>query len=252
MSADLIKQIGLQNKGVGRINSTDPFIGVGMAISGVLFNLENPSPDQVYLADIIFGQCRIPRYNGATLTRDIWSVSNHILVADMVYVLMCKKYNVPIDPNFRAVIYFHDAGEIYTGDMLTPIKMFLRKENGYAAFLSVSDAIDNAIGIRFDLKHYRHEDVKFIDNIAYEIERRWHRPVYPGVSHEENRLVEELIAEPEMDKLRNPESQELKWEKMRDLAINIGTPKLYESALELVNPYNTEAIENNLLETMNY
>jgi 5'-deoxynucleotidase YfbR-like HD superfamily hydrolase len=237
MSSDLIRKLRSNHTTLGQHPlAKGGFLGVGMAISGIMFNLEFPDPNDVHLCDIIFGESRIPRYNGATLTSEIWSVGNHILVCDAVYLFLCRKYGVPVDHEFRMALFFHDAAEIYTGDMVTPLKKIMRAANQYELFEKISDQIDEAIRTKFRLSdQIDHKDIKFIDNLAYEVERVWHRPVYD--SSKPLSFVEEAAAVTKF--LRDPGSLSQCWENLRNLALDINNDIINKYAVEIQNPYKT-------------
>lgn len=217
---------------------------VGMAISGIMFDLRQPNPDHVRLVDIMFGMSRIPRYNGATLTYHAWTVGNHILICDTAYLLLCHAHGAAPDPELRAALFFHDAAETFTGDMVTPLKKAMKKHGHFGVFGEVTDAIDAATATRFGLKPFAHATIKAIDTLAYDIERIWHRPLYrdsPASPAAPSRTAVLFAARPEMQALREPLTGAEQWERLRSLALEIGERmacrQMEAEAIEAHNPY---------------
>lgn len=217
---------------------------VGMAISGVMFDLRRPDPDSVRLADIMFGMSRIPRYNGATLTYHAWTVGNHILICDAAYLLLCREHGVAPDPELRAALFFHDAAETYTGDMVTPLKQAMKRHGHYVVFGEVADAIDAAIAGHFGLRAFDHATVKVIDTLAYDIERIWHRPLYlgtPAAPAAPSRTSMRFSRTPEIQRLRTPLTGAEQWDRLRSLALEISAAiacrQMEAEAVASHNPY---------------
>jgi len=85
-----------------------------ITISGIKFDLLNPTPEQIKLIDIAHSLSMTNRFNGHT--QFPYSVAQHSLaVAEMV------------DAPYKLGALLHDAGEAYIGDIITPIKRLLPK-----------------------------------------------------------------------------------------------------------------------------
>lgn len=80
--------------------------------TGLQFDLTNPEPSAVRLADIAAGLSRIARFNGHT--HDHYSVAQHSL--------LCESLVTGGDLVFRLAVLLHDAHEAYTGDITTPVQ----------------------------------------------------------------------------------------------------------------------------------
>ena len=89
--------------------------------SGARFDLENPSPDQIFDEDIAIALSRQCRFNGHS--RSFYSVAQHsCYVADEL-----RRSGEDADVQFAGLM--HDAAEAYVGDVIQPIKSML---SGYA------------------------------------------------------------------------------------------------------------------------
>lgn len=85
--------------------------------SGLAFDLLEPKPDQVCLADIAWSLGRLSRYTGHGLRH--CSVAEHsVRGADIAE----RKYGRATAWDFL----MHDAGETYTGDISRPMKLAIR------------------------------------------------------------------------------------------------------------------------------
>jgi len=85
-----------------------------ITISGIKFDLLNPTPEQIKLIDIAHSLSMTNRFNGHT--QFPYSVAQHSLaVAEMV------------DAPYKLGALLHDAGEAYIGDIITPVKCLLPK-----------------------------------------------------------------------------------------------------------------------------
>lgn len=159
-----------------------PGTKIGLAISRQHLDLVNPSPRNIHMSDMIFQLSRMPRYNGATVTRDIWTVGNHLCVGDAAYMALCAMGMVPYSPEIRAAFAFHDSPEMYISDLTTPCKAYLRLCGELSAYGSVEGRIAAAIATKYGLTYPLPPGVKAlvkdVDNLAYEIERFHFRPVF--------------------------------------------------------------------------
>lgn len=83
-------------------------------VSGELIDLANPDPASIKINDIAWGLSRIPRFCGHTITEVPYSVAQHsIAVANQIPVT---------DRRIQMLALLHDAAEVYTGDIPSPIK----------------------------------------------------------------------------------------------------------------------------------
>lgn len=83
--------------------------------SGKRFDLLNPQPEQVDLADIARSLARINRFTGHTSVP--YSVAEHA---------MHVEWFVGGDPLLRALALHHDDAEAYVGDVSAPMKLAMR------------------------------------------------------------------------------------------------------------------------------
>jgi hypothetical protein len=85
-------------------------------VTGKFVDIENPNRDDITLVDIAWALSRISRFAGHTITPIPYTVAQHsVLVARMCYE----------ETDSSAVALFgllHDAAEIYTGDIPSPVK----------------------------------------------------------------------------------------------------------------------------------
>jgi len=95
--------------------------------SGQLFDLLEPDPEQINLAEIITPLCRAQRYAGQTIKP--LSVGAHSLILSRL-----------VPRPLRAAALLHDAAEAYTGDITEPIKGLLP-----AATLNLLESVERGI-----------------------------------------------------------------------------------------------------------
>lgn len=82
-------------------------------VSGVAFDLLNPTPDMIRLSDIAHALSRIPRFNGHTPVP--YSVAQHSVHVSTLAGMIDG-------PQGALDGLFHDAAEAYIGDMPSPVK----------------------------------------------------------------------------------------------------------------------------------
>jgi hypothetical protein len=215
---------------------------IGMAISGTLLDLAAPRPKDIYISDIIFQMTRIGRYNCATLTRNLWTVGDHLRVSDAVYLWLCKTGYFTYDPEIRVAILLHDAEEIYTGDLVSPVKRLLRKLGNMLGFSDMTERLARAIALRFglrtDLTDAEHDMIKDVDQFAYEVEKVMHRPVFA-----DNIPIHCLTARmlPTMQAFRHVPDLESGWKALHalfsEVARELPSEALERALRECVNPY---------------
>lgn len=109
-------------------------------VTGKVVNVIEPSPDQICIDDIGWGLSRMPRFCGHTITEVPYNVAQHsVFVGREVYNILTNTEEYPelmeffhdiagisnspihvIETVMMAVL--HDASEIYTGDIPSPVK----------------------------------------------------------------------------------------------------------------------------------
>ena len=114
--------------------------------TGKRFELLNPQPEQVDLADIAHSLARLNRFTGHTIRT--YSVAEHSL--HCVQLLESEPLRIS-DPLLLAHALFHDAAEYIVGDVSAPLKVVLRQGPQHS-FLdrleqSVLDVIYAAVGL---------------------------------------------------------------------------------------------------------
>lgn len=222
---------------------------VGMAISGVFFDLANPKAEDVHVGDIMFQMARLPRYNGATLTPNIWTVGDHLRVCDAVYLALCAKGALKFDPMIRVAILLHDGAEIYTGDLVSPYKRLLRQHGDISTMEILTDKIDDKIAERFHLRKLTvsdHELIKDVDMFAYEVEKELHRPVFSD-DIEIHPLTKELLELPEITAFNELVGLAEGWRSLRNLffvaAADLKDKTLLHEVAACENPYTSGAMK---------
>jgi 5'-deoxynucleotidase YfbR-like HD superfamily hydrolase len=89
-------------------------------VTGKMVDVTNPTADQISIEDIAWGLSRISRFCGMTITEIPYNVAQHsIFVANEIVNLL------PSHLDLRRVMMLgllHDASEVYTGDLPSPIK----------------------------------------------------------------------------------------------------------------------------------
>jgi len=81
-------------------------------VSGVAFDLLDPTPEMVQLEDIAHALSRIPRFNGHT--RSHYSVAEHSVLGCLL-----------VPRELQTAFLLHDAHEAYIGDLTSPLKAAL-------------------------------------------------------------------------------------------------------------------------------
>lgn len=131
--------------------------------SGFCVDLMAPDFAGLTLTDLATGLSRLPRFNGATRGRP-YSVAQHsCLVAD---ILASQHHNV----QFQRAGLLHDAHEVVTGDIPTPVKAAIGRE----AVRQVEARLAAALFARFGLGPLlvQHWAIHEADQIALQTERR--------------------------------------------------------------------------------
>jgi hypothetical protein len=99
--------------------------------SGRRFWPQDPRPGDIDIVDIAHALARINRFNGHTL--ETYSVAQHCVLVSQ---------NVPL--GLRLFALFHDAGESYLGDLITPVKRLFR-----AFYDPVEQKVMDAVAAKF-------------------------------------------------------------------------------------------------------
>lgn len=147
-------------------------------VTGKLVNIQNPDPATINIEDIAWGLSRMPRFCGHTITVVPYNVAQHCMfVADEVEVLMKEAikagYNEHYAPYSNDLILkalLHDAAEVYTGDLPSPMK---RIPELRPIIKKIEAGLDAAIYASLDLAPMTEEDeriIKLADKIAQKIE----------------------------------------------------------------------------------
>lgn len=124
-----------------------------LTASGVQFDLEDPQPDMVCVADVAAALSKLCRFTGHTSR--FYSVAQHsVLVSDLA------------GPAFAFEALLHDAAEAYVGDISTPLKQVLG-----TAIRDVERRIDAAVRQHFGLPSAHSPEVKLADIRALGMER---------------------------------------------------------------------------------
>src|SRR5260370_28380382 len=87
-------------------------------LSGRRFDLLDPSPLDVEIADIAHGLARVARWNGQTSGAHIFSVAQHTLLVEAVM----REQTPRVDVRLRLAALLHDAPEYVIRGMISPFK----------------------------------------------------------------------------------------------------------------------------------
>lgn len=160
--------------------------------SGQAIDILRPDAAEIRLVDIAASLSGLARFNGHT--RFVWSVASHCLLAESLLPR-------DTDPEARLHVLLHDAHEMVTGDIVSPMKVALTAMAGLdvVALMSrkIQAAIHLAAGVGCDAR--MRELTKLMDLTALAIEkhdlltaepRRWQMPL-PDISGIVTRIVPE-------------------------------------------------------------
>lgn len=143
-------------------------------ISGKRFDLLNPQPEQVDMADVAYALARIVRFTGHTNTGSSsgcgYSVAEHAL-----HVCWVVEREHPDDAVLCALALHHDAAEAYVGDVSAPMKAAMREiDYVHHAFDFIEQRVQacilRAIGLPEPTAE-QHAVVKHADLLALAAER---------------------------------------------------------------------------------
>lgn len=128
-----------------------PIPAIVQTISGRLVNLLDPQPEDILLRDIAYHLSRIPRFNGATIGRFPWWITDHSLLVEHFMSLISG------DPCWRLAALLHDAHEYVIGDITRPVQSALWTIQGPRATTDaiqfIKKIVQDRIHDRFALPH---------------------------------------------------------------------------------------------------
>lgn len=138
---------------------------------GLAFDLSRPLPSMVCIEDIAHAEATINRYTGHAAWP--YSIGQHsLMVAEIVAATA---------PELGLAALLHDAPEVYTNDLSSPMKALLRKhaDEGsdpfdHSAFDAIDAEIERVIHHKFkiSLTPEAHRIIKQADLIALATEKR--------------------------------------------------------------------------------
>jgi 5'-deoxynucleotidase YfbR-like HD superfamily hydrolase len=127
-------------------------------ISGIKFNLLNPTEEMVNIMDIASGLAFRGHFGGQS--PHMFSIAQHsTLVVDLIPDRI-KLFN----PEFVLVALLHDAEEAYTGDLIKPIKILLPE------FEKIANRIRDVIFKKYNLNLNYMPEIKEYDILAQAME----------------------------------------------------------------------------------
>lgn len=121
-------------------------VGIKGCVSGMMFDLFNPTTDMVSLLDIGWGLAGQLRFGGQTIFP--YSVAQHSVLLS---------HAVP--PELAKVALMHDASEAYIGDMIAPLKVLLPE------FEIREHVIQRVIFNKYGLDFNQMEDINRLDKL---------------------------------------------------------------------------------------
>lgn len=90
-------------------------------LSGRRLDLLDPSPLDVEIEDIAHGLSRVARWNGQTEGDQLFSVADHSLLVERIFVTQNPRASAPD----RLAALLHDAPEFVIGDLISPFKAMI-------------------------------------------------------------------------------------------------------------------------------
>jgi len=114
-------------------------------LSGRRLDLVDPSPLDVEIADIAHGLARVARWNGQTKGPEIFSVAQHSLLVETIFVAL----DVCVSREAKLGALLHDAPEYVIGDMISPFKAVIGGD-----YKDTERRLLSAILMRFGLKTF--------------------------------------------------------------------------------------------------
>lgn len=145
-------------------------------LSGRRLDLLDPSPLDIELADISRGLARVARWNGQTAGDHAYSVAQHSLLVERVFLLQ----NAGASAADRLAALLHDAPEYVIGDMISPFKAVLDD-----AYKAVEARLLAAVHLRFGLPPRLPEEVRRKVKRADQIAAYWEAVTVAGFTQAE-------------------------------------------------------------------
>jgi len=129
--------------------------GVFNAASGLLIDINNPTPEMICINDIASSLSKICRFGGHS--NDFYSVAQHsVIVASLAPEYLCRE------------ALLHDATEAYLGDVIKPLKNILGD-----TYEIIESKFMDVICQKFNLSMERLLEVKQYDKQALSIEHSY-------------------------------------------------------------------------------
>lgn len=135
--------------------------------SGIMWQADHPDPAKIHIEDMALALSRIVRFGGHYKKEIVhYSVAEHLILC--CEILMELRPDSPIDLQLACLL--HDGHEAYSGftDVCGNMKP-------WALMIGmVETGIDNAIAAKFhfDPALFKHPNVKQVDAIALDVERK--------------------------------------------------------------------------------
>ncbi|RED18656.1 HD domain-containing protein [Pontivivens insulae] len=130
-------------------------------LSGRRLDLLDPSPLDVEIEDIAHGLSFVARWNGQTQGDWPYSVAEHSLLVDDLFIELYPKAPV----KWRLAALLHDAPEYVIGDMISPVKAAVGP--GYKAMdVRLTEAIHLRFGLPAALPATIKKQIKRADKIS--------------------------------------------------------------------------------------
>ena len=182
-------------------------------VTGKVVNVIEPSPEQICIDDIGWGLSRMPRFCGHTITQIPYNVAQHsVFVAEEVKNIfknlehgledypelqpflneILELHSAKVEP-FRTIILaaLHDASEIYTGDIPSPVKQIpelrvIIKKVEHNLMAAIYEAFNLSEPTELQEKIIKHADkiAQKIEAHAFMQSRGNHWPNMPHISLE--------------------------------------------------------------------
>ena len=111
-------------------------------LSGRRLDIVDPSPLDVEIGDIAHGLARVARWNGQTRGPEIFSVAQHALLVEALFLVTTPE--APVRDRLAALL--HDGPEYVIGDLISPFKAAVGGD-----YRQIETRLMRAIHIRFGL-----------------------------------------------------------------------------------------------------
>lgn len=130
-------------------------------LSGRRLDLLDPSPLDIEIEDIAHGLAFVARWNGQTHGEFPYSVAEHSLLVERVYVEISPK----APTKWRMAALLHDAPEYVIGDMISPVKAAVGP--GYKAMdARLMEAVHRRFGVPAEIPKAVKAQIKRADRIS--------------------------------------------------------------------------------------